>query len=608
MLRHIDSCFGILRQSLYLPLLIYYRYRDPDPLLLHFEWPCKHNSSKLQCNRISKRQILKNRKRFFQHHTKVQQDIFLTRLISPYAPERRRDSKVSRDKQKKRQFSTTYFLKDVKKPRPVYQKLFLKVFSLKKDRVNTIAKTIFEGSIPREKRGGDRKSAKSLEKIEALKKFIGKFPATESHYNRSKSKRIYLSCELSQSKLRRMYNYSVPPNLQIKKTMFQKVFTQCFNIGFKSPASDACGTCILLNNQIKTETNPEKKRILMVQKRVHTLRGKAFYNLCKKHVNDSASVCFCFDLQQVQPLPKTPIQDAFYSRQISYYNLCMVGMDSKCPKFYQWTEIQGGRGSTEVGSALMHYLDSLDLEGKKILRLFCDGCGGQNKNSHIIHALLFWLVNKSPEHIEEINITYPVRGHSFLPADRVFGRVEKEIKTVPVITKKEEYVEIYKNHGTVLILGQHWERLDIKSLEKYYKKHEGLRDLKRINLKKYEVKQGRARTPKTVYQLKTYKNFINESEEERKPFCILKRGKCHPSTIQTVTEKLQLSAKKKQDVRNLLLKQFGGDWETCTELLWYKKVLNDENIDEDEENDDHEIHDCQDEQCDCLEFEISNIV
>lgn len=124
LLRHIDSCFGILRQSLYLPLLIYYRYRDPDPLLLHFEWPCKHNSSKLQCNRISKRQILKNRKRFFQHHTKVQQDIFLTRLISPYAPERRRDSKVSRDKQKKRQFSTTYFLKDVKKPRPVYQKLF----------------------------------------------------------------------------------------------------------------------------------------------------------------------------------------------------------------------------------------------------------------------------------------------------------------------------------------------------------------------------------------------------------------------------------------------------------------------------------------------------
>lgn len=148
----------------------------------------------------------------------------------------------------------------------------------------------------------------------------------------------------------------------------------------------------------------------------------------------------------------------------------MAGMDSKCPKFYQWTETQGGRGSTKIGSALLHYLDSLDLERKNVLRLVCDGCGGQNKNSHIIHALMFWLVSKSLEHIEEINLT--------------FGRVEKQIKTMPVITKKEEYVDIYKNHGTILKLGKHWERLNIKSLEKYYKKLEGIGGFKRINLKK----------------------------------------------------------------------------------------------------------------------------
>lgn len=39
-------------------------------------------------------------------------------------------------------------------------------------------------------------------------------------------------------------------------------------------------------------------------------------------------------------------------------------------------------------------------------------CGGQNKNSHIIHTLMHWLENKSPEHLKEIIITFPVRGHS----------------------------------------------------------------------------------------------------------------------------------------------------------------------------------------------------
>lgn len=197
-----------------------------------------------------------------------------------------------------------------------------------------------------------------------------------------------------------MYNNWVPENLRVTKTMFQKVFSEDFNIGFKSPASDACSTCILLSNKIKMATNLDDKRILMVQKRVHNLRTKAFYKLCKNDDTDSEN--FCFDLQQVQPLPRTPIQESFYSRQISYYNLCFVGMDSRNPRFYQWSEDQGGRGATEVGSALLHHLNS----------------------------------------------------KPFLPADRVFGRVEKSIKTVPVITQKEEYQTIYKTHGDVLLLEQ----------------------------------------------------------------------------------------------------------------------------------------------------------
>lgn len=573
----------------------------------NFERPCSHDTAKFKCNKFSLRLILKNREKFFKNQNKVDQDVYLTRLIAPYTPERRRQSTVDENRRRNRLISTTYFLNDKNnKNRPVCKAMFMKTFSLKKDRVINIAKTVFEGGTPKEKRGGDRKSAKSAVKKEKLREFLRKLPATESHYTRSKSKRIYLSCDLNQRKLRQLYNDPVPQELHVTKTMFQNIFAEDFNIGFKSPASDMCSTCVLLSNKIKMAPNhSDDKRTLMVQKRVHNLRAKAFYKLCKNDDPDSEN--FCFDLQQVQPLPRTPIQESFYSRQISYYNLCFVGMDSRNPRFYQWSEDQGGRGATEVGSALLHHLNSLNLVNKTVVRLFCDGCGGQNKNSHIVHCLMFWLVNESPEDIKEIHLTFPVRGHSFLPADRVFGRVEKSIRTVPIITQKEEYQRIYKTHGDVLLLDQDWSLKDVKGLETFYRKLEGMRDLKRIHLKKYAIRaQGTRKQSKTLYEVKTFRNFINESEQERKRFSILKSKKTHPRSMRSLNEKRSISTQKKADVKFLMVKQFGDDWEKDEGLSWYKNLLS-ENSTEPVESVVAHGND-NDSDCDCMEPEIAPIV
>lgn len=49
---------------------------------------------------------------------------------------------------------------------------------------------------------------------------------------------------------------------------------------------------------------------------------------------------------------------------------------------------------------------------------------------------------------------FPVRGHSFLLADRVFGRAEKVLRKKAVITNNEEYYECYQAIGTVTVLGK----------------------------------------------------------------------------------------------------------------------------------------------------------
>lgn len=52
-----------------------------------------------------------------------------------------------------------------------------------------------------------------------------------------------------------------------------------------------------------------------------------------------------------------------------------------------------------------------------------------------------------------IQITFPVRGHSFLPADRVFGQVEKLLRKQPTIIHKTDYIDVYKSAA--------WRRLEI---------------------------------------------------------------------------------------------------------------------------------------------------
>src|SRR5690606_36247266 len=157
-----------------------------------------------------------------------------------------------------------------------------------------------------------------------------------------------------------------------------------------------------------------------------------------------------FDMQQVHPLPKLPIQDAYYSRQVSYYTFCDVDAKGHSPEFFTWTEEMCGRGSTEVASVLLHFLSNQEFDsGIKRIRLFADGCCGQNKNSHVVHALIHWLEKDAPRHIFDVELIFPVRGHSFLPADTVFGRVEKELKKLETITNPKEYDNVYSRLGKV---------------------------------------------------------------------------------------------------------------------------------------------------------------
>lgn len=220
------------------------------------------------------------------------------------------------------------------------------------------------GASASENRGGNHKEKKYASIRKSIKDFIKKLVPLEIHYCRSKIKsRQYLASNLNINKLHKMYIAQTEEQFKSFKTSyFRRIFNISFNIGFGTPATDVCSTCLTLNEQIKHETNTNKKKDLMISKRVHNLRAKAFYNLLKEEKEELLTLSF--DCQKNQPMPKVPDQSAYYSRQLYVYNFTIVIGSSKSKLnsenvfIYTWTEDILPKASNEIASAVFHCLCS----------------------------------------------------------------------------------------------------------------------------------------------------------------------------------------------------------------------------------------------------------
>ena len=100
------------------------------------------------------------------------------------------------------------------------------------------------------------------------------------------------------------------------------------------------------------------------------------------------------------------------------------------------------------------------------LRLFSDSCFGQNKN--IFMMAMLSVIRKITFPGISIEYTFPVRGHSFLPADRVFGRIQQSIKKKNTILLPEQYYSILREHGNLYVYGKDWNAFDYKSETSYF--------------------------------------------------------------------------------------------------------------------------------------------
>ena len=321
-------------------------------------------------------------------------------------------------------------------------------------------------------------------KLARVHEHINKLPTTSSHYTRAKSPhRRYLEAGGSIKGLYTKYQIWMRENFlgeeQVTGRFYEKVFTENYNIGFQPPKKDTCTYCDLKkvaieekkrNNEDTTEMEQELDR--------HQRQAKLVQELLTSQRDLNAeeqehpTKVIAMDLQQTLPCPRITSSVAYYLRKLWVYNFCIFDVTKGHASMFVWDEVTGGRGSDEVASCLMKWLHLRQQEGENfdILRIFCDNCGGQNKNIHVILAALRIIHQKR---LLRIEFVYMVSGHSYMPCDRAFGNIEKKIRVAEDIHTTQHYVDLIRtavNPPFETISMKREDFVDVKVLSKYITK------------------------------------------------------------------------------------------------------------------------------------------
>lgn len=137
-----------------------------------------------------------------------------------------------------------------------------------------------------------------------------------------------------------------------------------------------------------------------------------------------------------------------------------------------------------------------------------------------------------------IERTFPVRGHSFLPGDRVFGRIEQKIRKTDTILLPETYYDILQQFGHVHLYGTDWKGFDFKSATKACVKSQ----------KSFKISEAR------MLDLSTNKVGVKTSYNGEYSFYrVLKRGKRWADLKpEVIPKQTSVKAAKRRDVLALL--------------------------------------------------------
>lgn len=317
---------------------------------------------------------------------------------------------------------------------------FLNIHGLQhnRGRVENLAASLSKGIVspPIDKRGKHSKHPVkfSTEDVAHVREFIDKLPKYTSHYSRDDNpSKVYMSMEYTVESCYAQYKEECYENKNspVSKDKFRRIFTEDYNISFKSPNTDTCSKCDELKVAIeksKYDHDTATEKQLRQKQELHHRKAQAGQDAIKtatKLAEKQGIYAITFDLQQALPTPKLSTGPTFYKKKMFCYNMSVHSLGDGQGHFYMWDESTAGRGADEIGSCLLKHFEVNDLRGEKLIAI-SDNCCGQNKNWTIIST---WLRIIAEGRFKTVEHVFPQVGHTMLPSDRDFGIVEKYVRS-----------------------------------------------------------------------------------------------------------------------------------------------------------------------------------
>lgn len=327
----------------------------------------------------------------------------------------------------------------------VCYKAFMSIHGITPKRVQNLQTSLkTTGSAPTDRRGKheNRPHKLSEDKHEMIMAHIRSFKGRKSHYSLSKTSKTYLPEELNIKKMFSMFKHE-NPNVDVSYEKYRKIFNTKFNIAFGYPRTDTCSYCDSMQVKIdhlnkkgakKTTLETVSLKKLEALKELHLRKAMTFYSRKRaaKYVAQGAETkeAIVMDFQKNLPVPNISTNDVYYRRQLSFYMFNIHCLSDAKSFFFTYPETAGRKGADDVASMLFYFLfNELDAAVNEIT-LFCDSCGGQNKN-WTVFRFLHYIVHFT-KRLQKITVIFPIRGHSYLECDKNMGLInQKSIVEVP---------------------------------------------------------------------------------------------------------------------------------------------------------------------------------
>lgn len=443
--------------------------------LIHpFSYSCKRNCF----DRIEEEERYVIFDKFLSFDCKNEQDAYLQSMISVAEVKQRRRRKPETDSSKPSRGSTyNYHITTCSGMYQVCKKAFLNIHGIKADRVRRLCSLLSQGLSPKDMRGKNVSGNAKPPSVRAtIMEHIQSFPQKISHYAQKEIR--YLDAKLTVKIMHNMFHAKYP-EFGANYSFYKKVFNDQFSLKFGRPQVDTCCTCEEFAVKIKSKfLNDSAKRVAAAEKVVHLRRANKFYEKIKEvtelvRSDTSGKIgAVCIDYMQNLDLPRIPVQETFYLRQLTVNVFCIHNLKDNQATFLVYHEGVGGKGPNEVCTFLYEYLKK-NMNGVESLHIFSDGCGGQNRNHTMIRMLSSLTSTKM---FKDIKQYFPVRGHSFLPCDRDFAVLKRKLRRCDRIYTVKEVADILLSASTSnkfkVILPSTKDIVDFKQWwPKHYKKN-----------------------------------------------------------------------------------------------------------------------------------------